>query len=109
MHDGESSIECRRCSPREPVVLAGSAFGLSRSRSVIVSDLSAEGAKLDARDLPQPGDDLFIVVGSFDTMAKVVWRADDTYGVRFDEAASNEELAAMKREAKWMSVAGWYR
>ena len=102
-------MECRRASPREAVVLAGSAFGLNRSRSVIISDLSAEGAKLDARDLPPPGDDLFMVVGSFDTMAKVVWRTDDTCGVRFDDKVSDEALALMKHEAKWMSVAGWYR
>jgi hypothetical protein len=100
---------CRRASEREPVVLAGSAFGLGRSRSIIVSDLSAEGARLDARDMPAPGDDVLVVVGPLDGLATVVWRADDRCGVRFDEALPGEMLERMKSEAKWMSVAGWYR
>ena len=100
---------CRRVSAREPVTLAGSALGVGRSRSVIVSDLSAQGAKLDARDLPPPGDDLFLVVGPFDSMATVVWRAEDKCGIRFDSAVADEMLKRMKRDAQWESVSGWYR
>lgn len=109
MRERETGTTCRRRHEREPVTLAGSAFGLGRSRSVIVSDLSPEGAQLDARDLPAPSDDLFLIVGSFDTLAKVVWRTADKCGVEFDEAIADETLAKMKQEAKWMSVAGWYR
>ncbi|MFL6786594.1 MAG: PilZ domain-containing protein [Sphingomicrobium sp.] len=100
---------CRRASVREAVTLAGSAFGLGRSRSIIVSDLSAEGARLDARDMPAPGDDVLVVVGPFDGLARVVWRSDDKCGVEFDDALPGETLERMKSEAKWMSVAGWYR
>ena len=100
---------CRRRSEREPVTLAGSAFGLGRSRSIIVADLSPEGAQLDARDMPAPGDDVFVVIGPFDSLSKVVWRAGDKCGVEFDDVATGEALALMKSEAKWMSVAGWYR
>jgi hypothetical protein len=103
------SQTCRRRREREPVVLAGSAFGLGRSRSIIVSDLSSEGARLDGRDLPAPGHDVFLIVGPFDSMAKVVWRSDDKCGIQFDDVVADETLGRMKREAKWMSVAGWYR
>jgi PilZ domain len=107
---GEShSTTCRRGFEREPVILAGSAYGLGRSRSIIVSDLSPEGARLDARDMPAPGSDVLVVVGPFDGLAKVVWRADDRCGVEFDETLPGETLDRMKSEAKWMSVAGWYR
>ena len=105
----DSNQPCRRSSEREEVVLAGSAFGLGRSRSIIVSDLSSEGARLDARDMPAPGDDVLVVVGPFDGLATVVWRSDDHCGVHFDEALAAETLERMKTEAKWMSVAGWYR
>lgn len=105
----QQTPSCRRTSEREEVVLAGSAFGLGRSRSIIVSDLSAEGARLDARDMPAPGDDVLVVVGPFDGLATVVWRSDDKCGVHFDEALAAETLDRMKTEAKWMSVAGWYR
>jgi|SRR3954447_1480400 hypothetical protein len=105
----DNNQPCRRSSEREEVVLAGSAFGLGRSRSIIVSDLSSEGARLDARDMPAPGDDVLVVVGPFDGLATVVWRSDDHCGVHFDEVLPGETLERMKTEAKWMSVAGWYR
>jgi hypothetical protein len=107
--DEHGSESCRRASEREPVVLAGSAFGLGRSRSIIVSDLSADGARLDGRDMPAPGDDVLVVVGPFDGLATVVWRTDDKCGVEFDEILADAMLDRMKAEAKWMSVAGWYR
>jgi hypothetical protein len=103
------SQTCRRRCEREPVVLAGSAFGLGRSRSIIVSDLSSGGARLDARDMPAPGDDVLVVVGPFDGLATVVWRSDDKCGIQFDDLVADETLGRMKSEAKWMSVAGWYR
>ena len=107
---GESlSHTCRRHSDREPVILAGSAFGLGRSRSIIVSDLSSGGARLDALDMPAPGDDVLVVVGPFDGLATVVWRSDDRCGIQFDDVVADETLGRMKSEAKWMSVAGWYR
>lgn len=105
----EQTQSCRRATEREAVALAGSAFGLGRSRSIIVSDLSADGARLDARDMPAPGDDVLVVVGPFDGLATVVWRSDDHCGVRFDESLPGTTLDRMKSEAKWMSVAGWYR
>jgi hypothetical protein len=101
--------DCRRQSIREPVTLAGSALGFGRSRSVIVSDLSPYGAQLDARDLPPPGDDVFVVVGPFDSMATVMWRAEDKCGVRFDSMVADDMLERMKRDAQWESVSGWYR
>lgn len=100
---------CRRQSAREPVSLAGSAFALSRSRSVIISDLSSRGAKLDGRDLPPAGDDLCLVMGSFDTMATVAWRADDKCGIQFDDPIPYKVIAQLKQSAEWLSVAGWYR
>ena len=100
---------CRRRCEREAVALAGSAYGLGRSRSIIVSDLSAEGARLDARDMPAPGDDVLVVIGPFDGLARVAWRNDDKCGVEFDEPLADYMLGAMKNDAKWMEVAGWYR
>jgi hypothetical protein len=100
---------CRREFPREPVSLAASAVALGCSRSVIISDLSPSGAQLDARGLPPPGDDLLMVAGSFETFATVVWRTDERCGIHFDDAVPANDLACMKKEASWMSVAGWYR
>ena len=59
--------------------------------------------------MPAPGDDVLVVVGPFDGLATVVWRSDDKCGIQFDDVVADETLGRMKREAKWMSVAGWYR
>lgn len=105
----ERTANCRRNCEREEVVLAGSAYGLGRSRSIIVSDVCLEGARLDARDMPAPGQDVLVIVGPFEGMGTVVWRTDDRCGVEFDEPMPDYMIGAMKNEAKWMEVAGWYR
>jgi len=100
---------CRRQAARQTVVLAGSAYGIARSRSIIVSDLSTDGAQIDGRDLPSPGEDVVMVVGSYDAFGKVVWRTDDKCGIHFDESVSDEDIVEMKKEAPWTEVAGWWR
>ncbi len=99
----------RRRAARQPVSLAASALSLSRSRSVVISDLSPKGAHVDGRDLPLPGEDLLLVVGSFDAFAKVMWRTGDRAGIQFDDVVPAENISRMQREAAWESVAGWYR
>jgi hypothetical protein len=105
----KSADPCRRLCEREEVMLAASALAVTRSRSVVVSDLSTAGARLAGRDLPAPGDDLFMIVGSLDEMARVVWRAGDKCGISFDEPLGDGNIAQMKREAGWASVTGWER
>jgi hypothetical protein len=98
---------CRRAYPRMDVVLAASALAIARSRSVVVTDLSLEGAQLGGRDLPPAGEDMLMLVGSLDAMATVVWRDGDKCGVQFDEAIADETIAQMKKEADWASIACW--
>lgn len=100
---------CRRQVAREEVALAGSALALGCSRSIIISDLSPDGAQIDGRDLPPPGEDVLMVAGTQDAFAKIVWRTDDKCGIRFDETIAAENIALMKEEAAWTSVAGWWR
>jgi len=101
--------ECRRGSGREEVMLAGSALALSRSRSVVISDLSPEGAGLNGRDLPPPGDEVLFVAGTTDRMADVMWRAGDQCGIRFDTPLEDDDVARMKTEAHWEKVVGCWR
>ena len=105
--DETNSEVCRRVLPRVEVSLAASALAIARSRSVVVTDISLEGAKLDGRDLPPAGEDMLMVVGSLDAMATVVWSAGNKCGVQFDEAIADETIAQMKREADWASIARW--
>jgi hypothetical protein len=104
-----SSATCRRRFPREDVTLAGSAMSVTRSRSVMVTDVSALGARIGGRDLPKPGDDILMVVGSQDRMGTVVWRSVEHCGVSLDEPLEAANIDQMKEEAHWASVTGWGR
>lgn len=99
----------RRGASRERVMLAGSAYGISRSRSVAISDLSPEGAQLDGHDLPMTGEEVVVVAGPLDVMAKVIWRTDAKCGIRFEDEVTDEIIEQMKKDATWSQVAGWYR
>ena len=89
------------------VARAASALAIARSRSVVVTDVSLQGAQLGGRDLPPAGEDMLMLVGSLDTMATVMWSEGDKCGVRFDEAIADETIVQMKREADWSQIACW--
>ena len=98
---------CRRQHAREDVMLAASAMSVTRSRSVMVNDVSSLGARLGGRDLPAPGDDILMVVGSQDRMGTVMWRTVEHCGVRLDEVLDTASIEMMKDEAAWDRVTGW--
>lgn len=98
-----------RRMPREPVMLAGSALSITRSRSIVVRDISATGAALGGRDLPPAGDDVMMVVGTFDSLGRVVWRSGDHCGISFDEPIRADQIEQMKANADWAEVTGWER
>jgi hypothetical protein len=100
---------CRRRHVRHPVMLAGSAMAVTRSRSVMIADVSELGARLGGRDLPSPGDELLMVVGSTDRMANVMWRSGDQCGVALDQPLAPDNIERMKQEADWAAVTGWER
>jgi hypothetical protein len=98
-----------RQGSREAVSLAAALYGFACSRSVIIIEMSAHGGRLRGRDLPAPGEDVVLVVGSSEVIGKVVWRLGDQCGFQFDDVLADATIACMKAEAEWESVAGWYR
>lgn len=98
-----------RRTPREAVMLAGSALSVTRSRSIVVRDISANGAALGGRDLPPAGDDVMMVVGPFDSLGRVVWQSGDHCGITFDEPIRADQIEQMKMSADWAEVTGWER
>jgi hypothetical protein len=107
MGAAKSMNVCRRRHPREDVTLAGSAMSVTRSRSVMITDVSALGARIGGRDLPAPGDDVLVVIGSQERMGTVKWRDLEKCGICLDQPFGHSNIAQMKREAHWASVTGW--
>jgi hypothetical protein len=75
----------------------------------MVADLSAEGAMLGGRDLPSAGEDIVMIVGPVERMARVAWRRGDKCGVQLDEPLDAACIAQMKRDADWAQMTGWAR
>ena len=96
----------RRRQTRQPVLLAASALSIERSRSAIVSDLSAAGAKLNGRDLPKPGSEVLIGIGSEDSFATIKWWSEEACGVEFDRLLAPQQIDNFKTEGAWESVTG---
>jgi hypothetical protein len=96
----------QRRTIRKAVVLAASALGLRRSISVVVPDLSVNGAKLQGRDLPTPGERLLINFGQTGLFATVAWKGRDECGIVFDRQLDCRGLAQLQSEADWAKVMG---
>ena len=96
----------RRTTQRHPVVLAASAVAIDRSNSVVVSDLSHQGAKLRGRNLPASDQEVLITTGSFAMFATVVWAQNDECGLRFVPPLDDQALAQFQEEGKWATVMG---
>ena len=96
----------RRSRVRQPVILAASAMSIERSRSVLVADLSPSGARLQGRDLPKEGSEVLVAVGSQDSFATIVWRNDDTCGIKFEMPLAADRLARLQHEGCWAAVTG---
>jgi len=91
---------------RHPVVLAASAQAIDRSNSVVVADLSHQGAKLRGRNLPAPDQELLITTGSFAVFATVIWSEKDECGLTFVPPLDDELIAQFREEGKWATVMG---
>jgi hypothetical protein len=96
----------RRRLIRDDVILAASAQTVRASRPVVVTDVSAKGAKLEGRGLETLDPDLLISVGGVDLFAKRAWTHRDECGVTFEEPLSPEMVAHIKREGRWANVMG---
>ena len=96
----------RRKNLREEVVLAGSALTLQQSRPVVVTDVSAKGAKLIGRYLPAKNTNVLLSFGNVELFASVVWSGRDECGIEFDEALTSDQSDELKRESRWAKVMG---
>lgn len=89
----------RRNKSRRQIFVAGSAVSVQGSKSVIVEDLSAEGAKLRGRDLPAVGKQVLIWMEGLDVLGSVAWSRFDERGVMFDSPLDPRALTCIEEQA----------
>lgn len=87
-----------RKAVREDILTRAAMTTRTRSRSIDLLDLSLTGARLHGGGLPDPGEDVLLVVGRLEAFGSVVWRDRDQCGIEFDVALSDEALATVERE-----------
>ena len=91
---------------RQEVVLAASAWGFGRSKSVTVPDISEAGAKLHGHDLPNRGERVLLNFGETSLFATVAWSGRDQCGVVFERRLDDRLVEQVQFEADWGRVVG---
>ena len=81
----------RRRVKRRQVAILGSAMTLDGSQSVIVEDLSAQGARLVGRRLPPPGKEIMLRAGKHSVLGRIAWADRDRRGLIFDAPLADAE------------------
>lgn len=88
----------RRSAARMDVPLVAVVTTLHESRSAIVVDVSATGAKLRGTNLPKSAEDLFLTVEGIVVFGTVAWEENDERGVAFDAPLAPRDEALLKRK-----------
>lgn len=89
----------RRRTPRRAIFVAGSAVTIHGSKSVVVENMSASGAKIRGRDLPCAGKQILIWMEGLDVLGSVAWARKDECGVRFDVSLEADTLICLEEQA----------
>lgn len=96
----------RRRASRKPTLLCVGARTMAGSYSVMVTDVSATGAKLRGRNLPPVGSELLLTVGTAQHLARIAWSEKEKCGILFDNALSGPEIDYLKSEGSLSALMG---
>jgi len=86
----------RRAAARSTAPLIGLVTTLDRTRSAIIVDVSATGARLRGKDLPPKWADFFINVDGVVTFGTVQWEDGDDRGIAFDAPLTGDDLSLLQ-------------
>lgn len=96
----------RRAIQRHPVVLAASAEVIDGSSSLVIANLSSQGARLKGPNPPTAEREVLITTGTFAVFAIVAWSEQDECGLRFVPPLDHHLLTEFEQEGKWGTVMG---
>jgi hypothetical protein len=89
----------RRIAKRVRAPLITVVATVKETRSAIVDDLSATGARLHGSSLPEPGEDLLMTVEGVVAFGTVAWADGDQRGVAFDTPLADGEERLLRQKA----------
>jgi hypothetical protein len=99
MHNfGKQQGGGRRSAARMTAPLTAVITTLRESRSAILVDISATGAKLRGSDLPGPSEELFLTVDGVIAFGSVAWANNSDHAIVFDAPLKRSDEARLKRK-----------
>ena len=90
----------RRSAARSAAPLIGLVTTLDGTRSAVVVDVSATGARLRGRDLPHVWAEFFIHVEGVVTFGTVQWEDADDRGIAFDVPLSPDDEKLLQQKVR---------
>ena len=88
----ESRITQNRRSRRSHLLMTATLEIAGRALKVKLRNLSAEGAQVEAADLPVEGTQLMFRKGDIAAVGRIVWVKDKQAGIRFDQLLETEAV-----------------
>lgn len=86
----------RRSAARLSAPLVAVVTTFRESRSAVLVDVSATGAKLRGRNLPGLSENLFVAIDGTTAFGTIAWEDGDERGVAFDEPLLPREEARLR-------------
>lgn len=96
---GKSRGGGRRSSSRSPVPMLAVVMTVTKTRTMIVADLSCTGIRLSGDDVPEKGELLEIRLEKVSAFGIVVWSAGAQCGVAFEPALREFDVEALRQRA----------
>jgi hypothetical protein len=78
------------------MILPVSLFSIDQSRVALMADISHSGCRLQGVLLPNVGHEVLLKTADFELFGRIVWKAGDERGVKFDELISEAVLANLR-------------
>ena len=71
---------------------------LKESRSAILLDVSAAGARLQGTDLPHSGEELFVTVDGVVAFGRIAWEKGGERGLEFDAPLDPQDEKLLRKK-----------
>jgi hypothetical protein len=90
----------RRAASREAMPLPAIVSTIESRFESRLSDLSATGARLSGRSLPEVGQPVILRIDRVKAFGTVAWAAKTECGIEFEEPLAAFDMATLRREMK---------